>query len=155
MPVPTPIGVGPAYHPTPAVHAACAPAPLRTGARVHIELFANKRVIIVPAAIGLGDARHVSGRVTGARCRARAWTLDPTGVVRFEGRTTLGALFRVWGRRVSPSALLGFTGRVRVYVNGALRRGDPRELLLRDRDQIVLEVNGFVPPHAGYRFPRH
>jgi hypothetical protein len=122
---------------------------------VHIELFANKRVVIVPGAVGLADARRLAGRVVRARCRARIWTLDPSGVVRFEGRTRLGDLFRVWGRRLAAARLLGFTGRVRMYVNGTLRGGDPRTLRLHDGDQVVLQVNGFVPPHAGYRFPRH
>jgi hypothetical protein len=153
--VPTPIGVGPAYHPPPAVHAACARAPLRSGARMHLELFANRRVVIVPGAIGLRGGRSVAGRVVAARCRSQLWTLDPTGVVRFDGRATLGSLFRVWGRRLGPARLLGFRGHVRLYRNGSLWRGDPRALALRDGDEIVLQVGGFVPPHAAYRFPRH
>jgi hypothetical protein len=27
--------------------------------------------------------------------------------------------------------------------------------VLRDRDQVVLQVGPFIPPHAAYRFPRH
>src|SRR4051794_5023075 len=55
--VPTPIGVGPGYHPAPAAHGHCVPAALHGAARVHVELFANRRVVIVPAAIGLRSAR--------------------------------------------------------------------------------------------------
>jgi hypothetical protein len=122
---------------------------------VHLELFANGRVVIVPAAVGVRGARVTLGRVRAARCRARVWTLDPTGVVQFEGPARLGAFFGVWGTRLVPSRLLSFAGAVRVYVNGARRRGDPRTLVLRDRDEIVLEVGPYIPPHRAYRFPAH
>ena len=152
---PTPVGVGPEYHPRPAVHAACTAAPISGGARVHLELFANGRVVIVPAAIGLRGARQTLGRVNTARCRARVWTLDPTGVFHFTGHTVLGDVFGVWGKRLAPVRLLTFHGAVRVYVNGALRRGPPGTLVLHDRDEIVLEVGAYVPPHRSYRFPPH
>jgi hypothetical protein len=152
---PTPIGVGPEYHPRPAVHATCKAAPLRNGDRAHLELFANGRVVIVPAAIGLRGARQSLGRVDTARCRARVWTLDPTGVVRFVGPTTLGDVFGVWGRRLTRARLLTFSGALRVYVNGVRRREAPGTLVLHDRDEIVLEVGAYIPPHRSYRFPRH
>jgi hypothetical protein len=142
VPIPTPIGVGPEYHPRPAVHAVCRNAPLHTGARVHIELLANRRVVIVPARIGLGP-----------QCRARLWTLEPTGVVRFERGARLGDLFAVWGKALGRSRLLGFRGAVKLFRNGVARRGDPRSLPLQDRDELVLEIGGFVPPHRSYRFP--
>jgi hypothetical protein len=122
---------------------------------VHLELFANGRVVIVPAAVGVRRARVTLGRVRAARCRARVWTLDPTGVVQFEGSTRLGAFFGVWGTRLAPDSLLSFAGTVRVYVNGVRRRGDPSTLVLHDRDEIVLEVGPYIPPHRAYRFPRH
>jgi hypothetical protein len=90
----------------------------------------------------------------GAHCRARLWTLDPTGVVRFVRRATLGDFFAVWGQSLSGTRLLSFRGTVRVYLNGVRRRGDPRRRPLRDGDEVVLEVGGFVPPHRSYRFPR-
>ena len=152
-PAPTPIGVGPRYHPTPAVHGTCVTAPLRGGARVHLELFAHGRVVIVPTGIGIRDARLALGRVTAASCRAPLWTLDPTGVVEAAGRATLGDLFRVWGRRLGPRRLLSFGGAVRLYRNGRRQRGDPRHLVLRDRDELVVEVGPYVRPHARYVFP--
>jgi hypothetical protein len=152
--LPIPIGVGPRYQPPPGAHGACAREPLAAGARVHVELFARRRVIVVPAAIGLRGARFRFGRAVAARCRAPLWTTDPTGVVRFSGSATLGRLFRVWGRRLTPGRLLSFRGRVRVYRDGVRVPGDARRLALRDRDELVLEVGGYVPPHRGYRFPR-
>jgi hypothetical protein len=122
---------------------------------VHLELFANRRVVIVPAAVGVRGARRSGGRVVGARCRARVWTVDPTGVIRLDGATTLADVFTVWGRTFGPTQLLGFHGSVTVFRNGARWSGDPRLLELHDRDQLVVEIGGYVPPHRSYRFPRH
>ncbi len=157
-PVPTPIGVGTLYHPparTPGWAAvACRDASLRDGHRVHLELFAHRRVVIVPAGIGIGGATFRLGNVVGARCRAAVRTVDPTGVVWFD-RTgaLLRDVFAVWGQPVSPARLAGFHGAVSIFVNGARRDVDPRRLVLHDGDEIVLEVGGYVPPHASFRFP--
>jgi hypothetical protein len=143
--VPTPIGEGPQYHPEPGMHAPCAGPVASPSVRVHLELFANRRVIIVPPRVG----------VRSARCRARLWTVDPTGIVHFERPARLGELFRVWGRVLNTRRLLSFRGDVRLYVNGVRRRVDPRTLALRDHDEIVLEVGPFIPPHGSYLFPPH
>jgi len=127
------------------MHGACAGALGAPGPRVHLELFANRRVIIVPPRVG----------VRSARCRARLWTTEPTGVVNFDHPARLGHLFGVWGRELTTRRLLSFRGAVRLYVNGIRRLGDPRTLLLRDRDEIVLEVGPFIPPHRSYLFPPH
>jgi hypothetical protein len=151
--VPTPIGVGPRYHPPPGIHAPCAAGSLTGAARVHVELFASRRVVIVPAAIGLRGARVGLGRVTSARCRAQLWTTDPSGVVSFAGRARLGDLFTVWGEPLGRTRLASFHGAVSLFRNGIRTRGDPRLLALRDGDELVLEIGGFVPPHGSYRFP--
>jgi hypothetical protein len=142
--VPTPIGVGPRYQPPPAAVGACVPGSPAHTTRAHVELFANGRVVIVPARIGVRSG-----------CHAHTWTTDPTGVVRSDRRSTLGDLFRVWGRRLAPARLLSFGGRVRVYVAGRRVRVDPRSVELRDGAEIVLEVGPYVPPHETYRFPVH
>ena len=152
--LPIPVGVGPRYHPPTGVHAACRPGSLAAGGRVHLELFALRRVVIVPAEIGVRGARVRFGRVVAARCRAWIWTTDPSGVVRFTGRARLGDVFRVWGQPLGQERLVGFRGRVRLYRDGRRLSGDPRRLLLRDGDQLVLEVGGYVPPHRSFRFPR-
>ena len=157
--VPTPVGKGPRYRPPARTERfACEPASIRAGRRVHLEVFANRRVVIVPAALGLAAPRMRLGRAVSAGCRARAWTLDPSGVVRFDsveaGRpVTLADVFALWGQRLGPRRLASFTGPVSLYLNGRRRAGDPRTLRLRDGDEIVLEVGGFVPPHPSFRFP--
>jgi hypothetical protein len=151
--VPTPIGDGPRYHPPPGVHAPCAAGSVRGAARAHVELFAKRRVVIVPAAIGLRGTRFSLGRVTSARCRAQLWTTDPSGVVSFSGRARLGDLFTVWGVPLGRTQLASFHGAVSLFRNGIQIRGDPRLLALHDGDELVLEIGGFVPPHRSYRFP--
>lgn len=155
--LPTPVGPGPRYRPAatpPPAAVACRAAPLHAGGRAHVELFADRRVVVVPAAIGLRAPRFVLGRVVAAGCRADVWTRDPSGVVDFARPARLGELFRVWGRELGPRRLLGFRGGVQVYVGGRPWRGDPRDLRLRDGAEIVLEVGGFVPPHRSFLFPR-
>jgi hypothetical protein len=153
--VPTPIGRGPMYHPSAGpVHVACAAAPLRDGLRFHLELFADRRVAIVPAGIGVRDPVFRLGNVTRASCHARIWTVDPTGVVWLARKgEKLGSVFAVWGEPLGPARLAGFRGPVSVFVNGTRRSGDPRRLVLHDRDEVVLEVGGYVPPHPSFRFP--
>jgi hypothetical protein len=154
--VPTPVGTGPRYRPpprSPAARFVCRPALLQKGPRVHVEVFARRRVVIVPAAIGVGNARRRLGRVVSAGCRARVWTTDPSGIVDYEGPTTLGRLFRVWGQPLGPDRLVSFHGPVSVFVDGVRRRGDPRTLRFGPGAEIVLEVGGHVPPHRSFLFP--
>jgi len=110
-----------------------------------VELFARRRVVIVPARIG----------VSPRGCVYAVRTTDPTGVVEFVAgmRPTLGDLFAVWGRRLSSVRLLSFRGQVRVYVGGRRVRLDPRHVSLRRHAEIVLEVGPFVAPHRSYLFP--
>lgn len=131
LPIPTPIGVGPRYHP-PALHQTCAHTPSQ---RVHLELFANRRVVLIPPGIG-------------------CWTNDPTGVVHYREPATLGSFFRAWKQTLSPTRLLSFRGRVLAFRNGRRLHGDPRAIPLRDGDELVLEIRGYIPPHRFYLFPR-
>jgi hypothetical protein len=124
---------------------------------VHVEIFVNRRVLLLPAGIGLRPPLRRAGiaRLAGGTCSYPLHTLDPTGTV-FADRTrqrTLGELFAVWGQRLSPRRLLSFAGRVRVFRNGREWRGNPRALPLGRHDSIVLEVGGYVKPHAFYLFP--
>ena len=150
---PWPIGVGPRYHPPAANATVLAGTPIGRlrcvkGARfaVHVELFARREVAIIPP--GVGVAR--SG------CSYPLRTTTPTGVVDVSraGRWTLGDLFRVWGQRLGPNGLLSFGGPVSVFVDGHRRFGDPRSIVLTRHAEIVLEVGGYLTPHASYLFPK-
>src|SRR5919201_3582426 len=146
-PIATPIGVGPRYR---------ADAP-RFG--VHVELFANRRVVVVPAGIGVAAPRRRVGAFVRPRgCSYAVRTLGPTGVVevRRGARLTLGRLFAVWGQPLSATRLAGFSTRrgapVRAYVAGRPWQGPPGAIPLTRHAPIVLELGRFVPPHRSFRF---
>lgn len=167
-PIPTPIGTGIRYHPGPsgpAVEAAKSVAGLACSRRararfgVHLELFAKRLVVLVPAGIGVAPPRQTRGPyVLGGRCSYPARTREPTGVVEIEqGKSLrLGQLFALWSQPLSRVRLAGFRttgrGRILAFVGGRPWRGDPRAIPLRRHAEIVLEIGGYVPPHASYRF---
>jgi hypothetical protein len=124
---------------------------------IHVEIFVNRRVLLLPAGIGLRPPLRRAGlaRLAGGACAYPLHTLDPTGTVfvdRIRERV-LGDLFAVWGQRLAPRRLLSFTGRVLAFRNGRAWRGDPRRMPLARHDSIVLEIGGYVKPHAFYLFP--
>jgi hypothetical protein len=164
---PTPIGVGRAFHPPAATRAvlagqavgrglSCGAAGKRYG--VHLELFADRRVVIVPAGIGVAapSTRRFGSVVPGA-CTYPARTLTPTGVIeiRSGARLALADLFRLWKQPLARHRLAGFTTRkgVVAFVGGRRWRGDPGAIPLTRHAQIVLEIGGYVPPHATFLFP--
>jgi hypothetical protein len=129
----------------------------RSVAAVHVEIFVDRKVLLLPAGIGLRPPLRRAGlaRLDGGTCAYPLHTLDPTGTV-FVDRTrkrVLGDLFAVWGQRLAPRRLLSFAGRVRVFRNGREWRSDPRRVPLARHDSIVLEIGGYVPPHERYLFP--
>lgn len=123
--------------------------------RAHIEVFARRRVVIVPAGIGVAPPLvREAGFVRRGRCSYPIRTTEPTGVVELDGRLrpTVGELFALWGRPLTAGRLLSFSGCVHAYVGGKRWRGSPRGIPLRRHSQIVLEVGGYVPPHRSYLF---
>ena len=124
---------------------------------VHVEIFVDRKVLLLPAGIGLRPPLRRAGiaRLAGGTCAYPLHTLDPTGTVLVD-RTrprALGDLFAVWGQRLSRRRLLSFSGPVRAFRNGREWQGDPRRMPLQRHDEIVLEIGGYVPPHARYLFP--
>jgi len=166
--VPTPIGVTPEYRlpaASPAVRAAKPVGALSCAAtsprrfRVHLELFARKLVLLVPAGVGVAPPlRRDRARVTGGRCLYPLRTREPTGVIEVGAVASprLGDVFRVWGQPLSTHRIAGFrsTRPVLAFVNGKRFAGDPRAIPLRRHDEIVLEIGGYVPPHSSYLFPK-
>ena len=150
--VPIPVGSGPRFTPTapardgrPVGTLEC--GPVGKSFRVHVELFAHRRVIVVPAGIGLARGG----------CVYPARTLTPTGVVEVErgAKLTLADLFRIWGRRLGERTLLSFGSKtpVRAYVGGKRYAGPAAGVPLRPGAQIVVEVGAYVPPHPSFLFP--
>ncbi len=167
-----PLGVGPTAAYMPPARGAAASAGARIGrlgcARdgerrigAHVELFAHRHVVVVPAGIGMAPPVRARGAyVRAARCSYPVRTREPTGLLELDPRAgpfTLGDLFAIWGQPLSAARLAGFRAppgtHVAAYLDGRPWPGDPRALPLRRHAVIVLEVAGHVPPHATYRFP--
>ena len=123
---------------------------IHAATRAHLEVFAYRQVVVIPAGIGVSGGRtELYGTVVDALAHARAWTLQPGGVIQLAAsEVTLGEFFAVWGQPLD----LGFAGEVRAFVNGDERHGDPARITLRDGDQVVITVGGYVPPHRRFTF---
>lgn len=163
---PWPIGPGPRYVPPPAgatVLAGAPVGPLRCGHpgglfELHLELFANRRVVVVPAGIGVARPVARSGAtVTPRGCTYPLRTLAPGGVVEVERGLdlTVGDIFRVWGQPLAAHRLASFRSRspVRAYVNGRYVPGSAASIPLSAGDEIVLELGAYVAPHSFFLFP--
>jgi hypothetical protein len=162
--IPLTVGPGPRYEPRPGrLSAGQTPAGLGCATRLglrfgaHVELFANRHVVLIPPGIGVVDATQAGAAVEAGRCFYPLVTLAPTGVVevspRFGPPLTLGGFFALWGQPLSSTRLAGFAGHaVHAFVDGRSVPGDPAEIPLRRHAEIVLETSGYVVPHASYRF---
>lgn len=127
----------------------------------HVEVFADDRVVLVPAGIGAGRPfRRSLGRIVLARCYGALVTLDPTGVVLVAAgaRASLGDVLATWGVPLGPRSVARRALRTprgwRAYVDGRRHMRDPLAIPLTRHAEIVLELGPFVAPHASYRFPR-
>lgn len=127
----------------------------------HIEVFAEDRVVVVPAGIGVAPPlRRQGAYVSGGSCVYPLHTLEPTGLVLIgPGRPhTLGQFFEVWGQPLGDAVVAGFRAargdHVAVYIDGITWRGNPTAAPLTPHAQVTIEVGPRVPPHARYVFPR-
>jgi hypothetical protein len=168
-PVPV-FGHGRRYHPPPSGRPASAGRPigrLRCGRAspkrygVHLEIFANRRDLVIPAGIGIAPPRARDGAyVKGGRCWYPLRTLEPTGLIEIDERVhpTVGELFDLWGQRLSRNRLLRFRAApgqsVLAFVDGKRWRRSPRLIPLERHAAIVLEVGGLFPPTRHYVFPQ-
>jgi len=104
---------------------------------VHLDALNDGQPVPVPANIGIDIAR---GAISPLH------THDDTGVVHIESpvkrQFSLGEFFSEWGVSLSANNIGGLraTGdkRVRVYVNGQPRAGDPAAIMFNQHDEIAL-----------------
>lgn len=151
-PIPTPIGAGPKYL-LPATtrkveqgaEVGRFPCGSASGPRdeAHVELFADRLVLLLPAEIGVGP-----------RCSYPVRTTRPTGVVEFAASShpTIGDLFAVWGQPLGAHSLAGFHGTVSAWVGGKRWHGAVASIPLTSHAEIVLELGGYIPPHTFFLF---
>jgi hypothetical protein len=151
---PWPIGQGPRYVPPATTATVAARNPvgeLRCGKpgpafRIHLELFANRKVVVVPAGIG------VSGS-----CVYPVRTTSPGGVVEVARGAALHVadIFRVWSQPLASRRLAGFSSSrpVRAYVGGHLVHGSIGAIPLTAHAEIVLELGAYLVPHSFFLFP--
>ena len=162
---PWPVGPGPRYLPPAAPAAVLAGKPVGglhcalSGpvSQLHLELFVNRRVVIVPAGIGVaGPSTRRGATVVPHGCSYPVRTLTPAGIVEVArgAKLRLADLFRVWGEPLGPRRLASFRSAtpIRAYVGGRLVRGPAGEIPLTRHAEIVLELGGYVPPHSFFLF---
>jgi hypothetical protein len=150
-----PIGIGPAFtlralggrarRALPIAGLRCTKGPLTGPVVAHLEIFAHRETLIIPPGIGT-----VAGH-----CRYPLRTHDPTGLITASrAGLTLKDLFAIWGQPFSHGRFASFRGPIAAFVDGRQVRDNIGDISIRHHAQIVLEVSGYVPPHAHYVFPR-
>ena len=115
----------------------------------HLDILVNGKPVTVPAGIGINEA---------ARFISPLHTHDVSGVIHVESDVmrdfTLGQFFDVWGVRFSRDCLGGYCVKgpdaLRVFVDGNAVSGDPRNLVLREHQEIAVV---YGPPSAKVKVP--
>jgi hypothetical protein len=100
----------------------------------HLTIFVDGAARQVPQLIGFNDNT----------CLHWLHTHAPDGIIHIESpehRTfTLGNFFDIWGQQLGPNRVGPATGKVTAFYNGALYRGNPRNIPLNAHAQIQLDV---------------
>jgi hypothetical protein len=111
---------------------------------VHLEVFVDRKVVIIPANIGVSDKG----------CRYPVSTDGPDGILRVSPGLRLADVFSVWGFQLQADRIGWFTSKtpLRAYVAGKLVHGPAGRIPLTPHAQIVLELGGYVPPHPYFLF---
>jgi len=164
-PPPVPIAVGPRYQRPAITGRTVAGLPIgslhctrrQISAIAHVELFVNRRAVLLAPGIGVAPPRTLRDGVVGdGRCTYPLSTRDPTGVVFGppDAPATLGQLFRIWGQPLGARRLLGFHSHrpLRAFVDGHRWTGPVTSIPLSRRNEVVVELGGLVPPHSFYLF---
>lgn len=123
----------------------------------HLEILYQGTEVSVPAQIGIpSDAAQP--------CFYWLHTHDTTGVIHIEAPAgddhgfTLGQFFDIWGQKLSGNQVAYFktdaNHQMKVWVDGQPYTGNPRDIVLKAHEQIVIEVGpGFTDPPPTYTFP--
>jgi hypothetical protein len=115
----------------------------------HVDLYVRGKHEPIPALIGINVQQRYLSPIH---------THDFSGIVHVEAPTkrtfTLGQFWDVYGVRFGSRCVGGECGRVRVWVNGKEWLANPRAVVLRSHEEIVVAVG--TPPKRipqRYSFP--
>ena len=131
---------------------------------VHLDILVNGRKVTVPAGVGLAEpvdggpcpagstegdcvTRHI---YAAAVANSPLHTHSSSGLIHVEpdrpGTYTLGQFFDEWGVRLDSSCVGGYCAgdgkELRAYVDGRRVEGDPRRIVLGNRQEIALIYGG-------------
>ena len=103
----------------------------------HIDLSINGQSVAIPADIGINQLEGFISPIH---------THDPSGLIHVESNVvrdfTLGQFFDIWGVRFTASCIGGYCAdamhTLKVYANGTLVSGDPRNLVLAAHQEIMV-----------------
>ena len=103
----------------------------------HLDIFVNGKPVTVPADIGINYI---------AKFISPLHTHDAAGIIHVESDEvrdfTLGQFFDVWGVRFTKDCIGGYcakdSNKLRVFSNGKLVSGDPRNLVLTSHQEIAV-----------------
>jgi hypothetical protein len=106
-----------------------------------LQVYVDGKPVQVPQAIGINDVGNPQDQFLTV-----LHTHDPTGVIHVESPSqtnyTLGEFFDVWGVPFSSSQLGAYSNsggkQIRVFLNGNPFTSDPRGLLLKQHEDIVV-----------------
>ncbi len=121
----------------------------------HLDLYINGTAVAVPADIGIDPNEKFISPIH---------VHDTSGIIHVESATvqdfTLGQFFDVWGLRFAENCIGSYctdgSNTLRVYANGTLVTGDPRNLLLASHQEIMIVYGtaSTTPPIISkYTFP--
>jgi hypothetical protein len=104
----------------------------------HLDLLIDGNPITVPAGIGIPTPETFISPLH---------THDETGIIHLESPTNqdffLGQFFDVWGLRLSSICIGGYCEdnkhKLKIFVNGVQRSGDPRQITLAAHQEIVID----------------
>ena len=119
----------------------------------HLDVYVDGSHVVVPADIGIGGGF------------APLHTHDTSGIIHVEAETqgpfSVGEFFDIWGVRLTPDCVGSYCNAgdktLKVYVDGHLATGDPRQIRLVKHQEIVVvfgtpsEAPNPIP--SSYRFP--
>jgi hypothetical protein len=132
---------------------------------VHLDVIVDGRKVEVPAGVGMAEPADrgpcPSGLGTSGDCatgesffgqvaNSPLHTHSSSGVLHIESdrrhRFTLGEFFDEWRVRLDGRCIGAYCGKLRVFVDGRRRSGDPRRIVLGNHQEIaVVFGRGHVP----------